>query len=397
MNIFAVVHSPEGRPIEHERAARSKAIQSVSGKVLAELSYGTFAQIDDSAVGKLDKDGFSVSEFPDPGTLKVVNHVVDIAQGRELEKDIPEFARKGWKQYAVQFIAPPENEWLKALERAGLRVTGKLGTYGFVLDGKAEDLLPLLGMSHIAFFSPYLPEWRLSLNLEKTTQRIKFVSVLVRPAEAADEVVEAIRAAGGAVHRVWAEDESPSPDTRVIIAEIDKKKLAELAAHPDVRWIDFQPPEYKLEDERSAQIVAGNLDAAAAPNTLPVRGYAGALTDMGFDGSGVIVAINDSGVDTNTSATQHPDLAGRFAFGPPGPGLGDTSGHGTHVAGIAVGSGGTGDADIEGFVLGQGMAPGARFGVITSTDATSILSFSQTAVQNNSQVMNCSWEVNYSA
>src|SRR5215217_2259507 len=192
MSIFAIIHSPEGRHIEHERAARNRAIHSVSGKILAELSYGTFAQIDDSAGGKLGKAGFTVLEFPDPGTLKVGNDVLDITRGRALQRDIPKFAKRGWKHYVVQFTAPPENKWLKALERAGLRVTGKLGTYGFVLEGEPEDVAAVLGAPHIAFIAPYLPEWRLSSNLMKATGRIKFVSVLIRPAEESVVVVKAI-------------------------------------------------------------------------------------------------------------------------------------------------------------------------------------------------------------
>ena len=392
MTKFAVVQN--ARLPEQGPAARNRAIQNASGRVLADLSYGTFVEIDDNASGTLTKEGFSVLDFPDPGEVKIANHVLKVDKGRSLEKEIGKASKKNWKQYVVQFKAPPENHWLRLLENAGLRITGKLGTYGFTLDGEPDAITRIVGTPQIAFVAPYQPEWRISPNVAKLSGRIKFVSVLVRPADAVDGVADAIKAGGGSIVRVWSEAESPSPDARVIIAEVDKGKIAELAAHPDVRWIDFQTPEYQLEDERSAQIVAGNLDATAPPNTLPVPGYAGALTTLGFNGTGVTVAINDTGVDTNTAATAHADLAGRFAFGPAAPGSGDTHGHGTHVAGIAVGNGGTTDADSGGFVLGQGMAPGARFGVITNTGTASIADFSQVAVQNNSQVMNCSWQVN---
>ena len=101
-----------------------------------------------------------------------------------------------------------------------------------------------------------------------------------------------------------------------------------------------------------------------------MTGYQSWLGTVGVDGTGVTVAIVDSGVDANANnngTTAHVDLRGRQrAFVDYSNGLGttDRNGHGTHVASIAVGNAGSGQ--VEGsapgnFLWGQGVAPGAEF------------------------------------
>ena len=71
-----------------------------------------------------------------------------------------------------------------------------------------------------------------------------------------------------------------------------------------------------------------------------------AAYQAGFTGRGVTVAVLDTGVDA-----EHPDLAGKIAdeqnFSEV-PELGDTVGHGTHVASIIAGSGAASDGRYRG-------------------------------------------------
>ncbi len=136
----------------------------------------------------------------------------------------------------------------------------------------------------------------------------------------------------------------------ILRGKIAKSKLATLAASPAVLWVE-PAPRMQLYDEVSSQIVAGD---GTGHNTV--------MSDLGYDGSGVTVAVADSGLDTGNVNDMHPDIAGRvralFYYG----GLTDAAdehSHGTHCAGIIAGNGATGETDEDNALYGLGVAPGA--------------------------------------
>lgn len=197
----------------------------------------------------------------------------------------------------------------------------------------------------------------------------------LRPLSAAEKVAIApttrslvtVSAFGGRASDVWARLQTDTTVVRGypsdvrgnvvdIIVEANPEQLESIAADPDVLSIGPAGGELELFDEGAAQIVAGNVAKGQ-----PVPGYRKFLKRLGLDGSGVTIAIADSGIDD-----MHPDLAGRVkarvdftAL----PDYRDTDGHGTHVAGIAGGSGTgiEGAEDPDGFSYGQGIAPAVSF------------------------------------
>jgi len=110
-----------------------------------------------------------------------------------------------------------------------------------------------------------------------------------------------------------------------------------------ISGIKFIQEDYKVKvsveteglDESAAQVMATNL------------------WKLGYDGSGITIAIIDTGIDAS-----HPDLEGKvigwkdFVNGKSTPY--DDQGHGTHVASIAAGTGKASDGKYK------GMAPGAK-------------------------------------
>jgi hypothetical protein len=145
-----------------------------------------------------------------------------------------------------------------------------------------------------------------------------------------------------------------SPDRSLVnlIVSADDEELARISTHPNVLSIGPGGAGIELLDEQSSQIVAGNVSAGQ-----PVPGYAAFLAGLDLDGTGVRLAIADSGIDD-----LHPDLADRVAARTdftPLPDVKDSDGHGTHVAGIAGGSGMglPNEEDPKGMRYGLGVAP----------------------------------------
>jgi len=147
--------------------------------------------------------------------------------------------------------------------------------------------------------------------------------------------------------------ETRLPQGTILHGVLSASRLEQLSASDAVLWIETAP-EMRLFDEEAAKIVGGDDGFRSTPTVTQ---------QLGYDGSGVAVAVADTGLDSGDPATMHPDLAGRvdafFQYGS----LTDASdhhGHGTHVAGIVAGNAAVGETDANGALYGLGVASGAH-------------------------------------
>jgi hypothetical protein len=122
--------------------------------------------------------------------------------------------------------------------------------------------------------------------------------------------------------------------TFVLMEGVRFENLPKIAVLPDVAMIEWQRPAQLMNDV-STRAIQARPSTTFSPNTA---------RDIGLDGAGVNIAFVDSGVDDAHEAFAGSFVAGYDATDPMDPGdgtrhPGDPMGHGTHVAGIALGRG----------------------------------------------------------
>jgi len=244
----------------------------------------------------------------------------------------------------VHFPAPIGPAQHEALRRAGLTVRGYLPENTLLADGAPEDLPRAAAAWPGARVFAYLADWKLDPFLralpglaaaEGIAPAGARVEVSIRTL--APEDAPALARAIGGVTAVAA-----GPRWGLVRATRALAELPELAADGAVQWIEPYVAPRLLSD------VAVRGDMMNATNVWSARGLTGA---------GQIVGHADTGLDTGSFATLSPDFAEKIrvaiARGRPGD-WSDRDGHGTHTAGLIVGTGARAGGRFK------GTAPGAQ-------------------------------------
>ena len=274
----------------------------------------------------------------------------------------------------ARFAGPIAPQWTDELAARGVRVAFWCPPFGACLDLPAPALTSepvgavLAGLSWLAGAVPYTAEHCRRPTAPAPTGRPELAfadAVCFSPADRA------------AVHDLLDGRGLPVLDTsrtklRVLLPDGDvEAALQEIRDLVGVKLADRARP-------------ARPLTAGPAPVPAPVGGtdadrLGGCLAMVdpsgqwiaGLDGAGEVVAVADTGLDTGDPATVHPDLAGRvdgltswpinssWSAVVSNPGADDggadlDSGHGTFVAGVAVGDGAASGGRH------RGVAPAAR-------------------------------------
>lgn len=251
--------------------------------------------------------------------------------------------------FLIQFNGPVTGESRKELAALGVDLLHYVPNDTFVARLRSTRLTLLRTLPFVQWVGEYRPEHKLHRTLaakalsQQSAQTVN-VTVLLAPRASGAEIAQ--------VHSSLAkvQQQSSLRSGTILRGQVTPTQLDALSRSNTVLWIEPYHP-MKLIDEVSSKIVAGD----GGPNVLLSQ-------SLGYDGSGVKVAVADSGLNNGDAATMHPDLLGRtpafFYYG----GLADAAdehSHGTHVSGIIAGNGATGETDDNGFLYGLGVAPGA--------------------------------------
>jgi subtilisin family serine protease len=416
----AAAADPGSMRAEVEGAASGVTVEHMAREG-AIVRISSSAESDTQPQAVLEGSGFRVKHFPETELIRVGEFVIDTEKEPGAETDppvppdltLPPDEEESWPHHLVQLIAPPSLEWVDRIEAQGVDVIEPVSRYALFVCAPPERVHALRGLkmpddepdaeSFVAWTGPFLPAYRLSsetLRLRDGAGPVQYLRIGVAPADRVEGVEARIGEWGGEVVQRWEETGKYNDRIAFLLAELDASRISSLAQLPFVRLIERHEALLSSEDERATQILAHAFDGATPPNTAPIPGYTASLAGFGLNGEGVIVGVCDTGVDTNDDSTLHPDLRGRLAFFQDvtgGRALVDKKGHGTHVAGIAVGDGSS-NADEPGpWRLGQGVAPRARLGVINPVDTPGspglrpLGNYTRLMVSHGAQIMNNSW------
>lgn len=332
--------------------ASAAALERFDGNQAGSVDYGRFQwlAVDDATLARLHAAGIVVHEVDAPFVLDLGGVRFDPLQQ---SAPVPEAwraknaAAAGGKDLRlVQFGAPVRQGDLDALRAAGVEPLQYIHPFTYVVWSDPAQLQQASGRSSVRWSGDFLPAFRVLPQWRALSSDIVEVHIEVYRA-AANDVASALHAAGVLVDGQRAVDRAFS----VINAHVPGSALASIASVAGVYSIQPVPRDGGLRGEMSDQVSAGNIGAG----NLALPGYRAYLTQIGVDGTGVVIADVDGGVyDT------HPDLVARML-----PCTGTTCGgsavdaHGTHTSGIMAADGSSG-VMANGFLRGLGMAPGAN-------------------------------------
>lgn len=291
----------------------------------------------------------------------------------------------------VQFAGPIRPTWISALRAAGADIVGYVPQNAYIIRGGPQELARVATLRGGADWEETRPiRWmgRL-LAIQKLDPTYTDVMLTGASRDGVDVEIELINSTDSAktIEMITRMASRVNSEPRkflnfvVLSVTLGVNRLLDVSDLDEVLYIG-PAPKPKLHDERSAQIVAGNLSAGGTQPSGP--GYLAWLTSKGL-GAQPDFAIDfaDSGLDRGSASSfqLHPDfldsaLRSRVAyiFNYATDGLiDDRPGHGTVVASVAAGQGQTSREDGPGYMYGLGVDPFARIGVSRIFDERSRL------------------------
>lgn len=397
MTITAIISKRDSLISEKNR----EEIIKLGFKIETILPQGVIVKADKKQLYELEKKGYRIKVIFDTGIINLGQYKHDISK-KGLPKipanlDLSELQEREWKQHIVQLAGPIQTEWIQKLQQSGVDVVERVSNYGLLLYCDKNLAEQVKKLSFITWLGVNKPAYRISNTLNGQKDIVKWVNVSVYPADEKDSVLNKIRSFNGLIENVEETKSMFGENYAHILTEISFKNVPDIANLPNVRWLEFQAPDMP-EDERSCQITAGNLNSTNQPTLGYDNDVVNQLTGLGLSGEGLLIGICDNGIDNNDNNTMHQDLRGRMAFSTNGSDgyWKEASGtwhrvfHGTHVACIAVGRPAGNNSDADGFLLGQGMAPQAKFGNLPK-GTSHAKQASKDILNHNGVVSNNSW------
>ncbi len=313
-------------------------------------NYGGFAwgQLSLPALATMRRQGLIVSTLDEPFKLQLGGARFDPLAGERAvgpwQNHVP---GPGGDFYLVQFGGPVRPEWLQSVRDGGIELVQPLHPFSHLVWARPESIAAMDQRDELRWAGPMLPAWKVQPRWRQLGPGVVDTMLLTSAHADAGQVHAQLSALGRVISST-----SQGVHFNVIHMATGGDRYLALASLPFVYTVQAVPPNAGPRGEMSNQSVVGGIDSSGSI----FSGYADWLSEVGFDGSGIVVSVIDGPV-----LADHQDLAGRMQ-----PCLGEHAScddqppgnHGTHVAGALAGTGASGIL-LHGFLRGQGMAPGA--------------------------------------
>lgn len=284
----------------------------------------------------------------------------------------------------IQFVGPVKRAWIAELQASGLELVAYVPNNGYLVRGDQSALNRLLARSQAAeprgegfvqWQGPFLDDYKIHPALasaENGNEITVAVQLCLGKNERDPRNNSDVKQARKLSTAIMVDAYGVSNFTNLRM-RIDSSRIAELAGITSV--VNIEPwTAPRLFDERSAQVIAGQLSSDHTTPSGP--GYAAWLAAHGFSQNfNFAIDVSDTGLDrgATTADKLHPDfldsngqsrvLYARDYTSELDPG--DIPGHGTINMSIAAGgntSSASGARDSAGYNYGLGTAPFALLG-----------------------------------
>ena len=291
--------------------------------------------------------------------------------------------------YLIQFTNRIERAWRETLATRDNQVIHYVPDDTLVVRLNGDRLGALRALPFVRWIGPFEPRHKLDPRLmaafAKDLRANLPVKLLVAPGSTGVQLAAVLRSLRNPTRRQAFSLGTTFQGTATVT------QLRALAQSESVLWIE-PVSRMRLFDEVATKIVGGDT---------AVSGSLARVQELGYDGTGVTVAVADSGLDSGALTEMHPDVAGRVdglvAYDNL-PDASDEHSHGTHVAGIIAGNAATGEVDDNGQLWGLGVAPGAHLVIERIFDGTgdyrpppSYERLTQDAVRRGAYIGSNSW------
>lgn len=331
--------------VKHPTDIPALKTRDLSGRL---ADYGSFqwGRLKREQIEQLKKMGLSVAIERNPFELTLGGERFDPIEIKSPAR-VDETAAGG-DFHLVQFKGPIRKKWLQSLRERGIEIVQPLHPFSYVVWASSTNIQAAQALPAMRWSGPMRTEWKVPPS-QRFTGPGRRPTMALASAHFDPDRLAAELERFGRVHSIT----SLGRHYRIVQLDADGPDYSSIADIPGILTVQHIPPEAGPRGEMSNQSIVGAIDETGAIQS----GYRSWLDNTGYDGSGIIIGVVDGAVRTT-----HQDLAERIAPCTGANGSCDAataSNHGTHVAGAVAGTGATGILDGNGFLRGQGVAPGA--------------------------------------